>query len=685
MENSEKAGLVAKEQPLILVVDDEPLILNMAKDILRLEGYQVVTAGNGQEALQALQTHSFDLVLTDMMMPDMTGMELVQHLRVHHPGTLAIVFTGYANYQDAVDAVKLGAFDYLPKPVQPEILRHAIKRVLEFQRLIRAQKDLETVFQGAEALGWQALELVSTTPEASILAALRERTLRETDLQEMGRQILAAAQELIQVTNSSVFLYNAVRGEFSGLAALGPEAEAKEGMQIAVQGIMGYVAGHRRPLLVPDLNRDQQFALLARRTPYQTNSFMIIPLTGYKFWGVINLADRQDGLPFGARDLFLGWLLGRLLVEMLETRELGEEEAEPVLGLPWISEELPMGVAFLDENLTIIQSNSALMRLVGSEDESLNGREVFGLLGISADDQEKLTAASRLALSTRESKEFFSIKTVPRENAVRYLRVRLVPLPGNQGAARGLLLVDDATELETLKQRLHLYEHLAVMGKLTLCVAHELNNPLDGNRRYLSLALIKKENAQEVERYLGEVQKGLQKMSMSIKSLMFSANPQKAPTRASDNLNNLIQDAVKIMMFQASDQRVQVAFHPPAEFSHLMVEADLYYVFVNLIKNALQAMPQGGNLEVQGRIDGRQVEICFTDTGPGMTTEEQDKIFEPFYSSKQGIQGLGLGLPICQKILDRYRGRLIVESCPGAGTKMRVLLPHAEAGGSDGQ
>ena len=80
------------------------------------------------------------------------------------------------------------------------------------------------------------------------------------------------------------------------------------------------------------------------------------------------------------------------------------------------------------------------------------------------------------------------------------------------------------------------------------------------------------------------------------------------------------------------------------------------------------------------------MEIDFEDTGPGLSPEDQDKIFEPFYSTKQGIQGLGLGLPICQKILDRYGGRLVVESRPGMGTKMRVILPHRESGGTaDGQ
>jgi signal transduction histidine kinase len=224
----------------------------------------------------------------------------------------------------------------------------------------------------------------------------------------------------------------------------------------------------------------------------------------------------------------------------------------------------------------------------------LTGQELFSHLGLTPQDQEKLEKAFRQVLADQEPQEFSPLKTVPQEKTVRFLGVKMVPWTTGRQARRALLLVEDVSEVERLKQRLNLYEHLAIMGKLALCVAHELNNPLDGIRRYLSLALMRKEDHQEVERYLTEAQKGLQKMSLSIKSLMFSANPFKAPPRVTDSLHNLLQDAIRIMMFQASDQRVQVAFHPASEFQTITTEADLYYVFINIIKNALQAMPQGG-------------------------------------------------------------------------------------------
>lgn len=671
-------------QSLILVVDDDPSFLEVVKDILNAAGYLVDTVLHGREALERLQAHPYDLVLTDMVMPEMGGMELVQYLRLHYPETLIIVLTGFASYQEAVAAVKLGAFDYLTKPLEPEVLRLAIARALEYQRLCRSQRDLEVVFQGAEALGWQALELALTSPEAALLRTLREKIWPQEDLKEVGRGLLEAARDLVQATRSSIFLLDASLGQFSGLAALGPQAEARTGtVRLDTPGIMSHMATARHPLLVPDLNRDSRFPLLPRHATYRTPSFMVIPLTGYKFWGVINLADREDGQPFAPRDLFLGWLLGRLLVELLESREPPEELFPSPALASWAQKEIPLGLAILDQNLRVIQSNPALKRLASFKGKSLVGQQLFSRLGLSPRDRETLEEAFREVLSKQEPREFSSLKTSPGEKIVRFLGVKMVPLPSSPEAPQALLLVEDVSEREQLKQRLHLYEHLAIMGKLTLCVAHELNNPLDGMKRYLSLALMKKDDPGEVERYLMEAQKGLQKMSLNLKSLMFSVNPRNAPPRPTDNVLNLLQDAVRIMMFQASDQRVQVSFHPPPEFQKVMAEADLYHVFINVIKNALEAMPQGGHLRIDGQVQGGQVEITFEDSGAGLSLEELAQIFQPFYSTKERTQGLGLGLSICKKILERYGGHLTVASQPGQGTEVSVTLPYPEPGRRD--
>ena len=667
-----------RETPLILVVDDDPGILELVRDILS-PSYQVITAGSVREAQEYLRDQSCDLVLTDMVMPEEGGLELLKYLSLHHADIPVIVFTGYANFQDAVHAVKLGAFDYLTKPIQIEILQHAIARALEFRRLHSQQKDLEAVFRGAETLGWQALDLISGTQEAALLSSLRESWADAASMNEVGQRFLEGLENLLGATRTSIFLYDGERDNFSALVARGPEAKARLAATVpAKNSLMGHVAGLRRPLLVMDLDLDHRVALLTRRFDYRTKSFMIIPLVGSKFWGVLNLTDRKNDVPFTPRDLFLAWLFGHLLVEALEAKGVAPEPepAPPFSSL--LEEHFPQGVALVDQDLRIIQANSALVKLLRTKGK-LVGQELPSLLGLGPEERENLKNVLAWVIEHQESRELPTLKCFLEEGKTHFLGVNFIPSLHPQDSTHGIVVVEDLSELEKLKQRLHLYEHLAIMGKLSLCVAHELNNPLDGVHRFLTLAQKKKDNPQEVERYLNEAQKGLHKMSMTIRSLLSSANPLKAPPKT-DNLLNLLQEAAKIMMFQASDQRVQVSLHAPKGLQQVPVEGDLYHVFINIIKNALQAMPQGGKLKVDGIEGPEDITLHFQDSGAGLTHKELGQIFQPFYSTKEGTQGLGLGLPICRKILERYNGQLIVESQPGKGTRVTILLPKSGLG-----
>jgi signal transduction histidine kinase/CheY-like chemotaxis protein len=667
-----------REAAHILVVDDDPGILDLTRDILATS-YRVTTASSVREAQEHLRAEAFDLVLTDMIMPEAGGMELLKYLRLHHSDIPVLVFTGYANFQDAVNAVKLGAFDYLTKPIQIEILQHAIARALKFRLLTSQQKDLEVIFHGAEALGWQALDLITGTEEAALLTSLRASWDDAGTLTEVAQHFLDGIEKLLGATRTSIFLYDHDRDNFSGLAAKGSDANARMTATVpANNSLMGFVANQRRPLLVADLELDQRVALWIRRFSYLTKSFMIIPLIGSKFWGVLNLTDREENLPFTPRDPFLGWLSGRLLVEALEASESGAQEEPSSTFGPLLQEHFSQGMALVNQDLRVIQANSALQRLLRQKGD-LVGQEISSLLGLAAGERESLKNVLAWVLEHQEARELPTLKCSLEEGKTHFLGVRLIPSLHLQNATQGIIVVEDLSEMEKLKQRLHLYEHLAIMGKLSLCVAHELNNPLDGVYRYLSLAQRKKDNPQEVERYLGEAQKGLQKMSMTIRSLLSSANPLKAPP-TTDNLQSLLQDAVKIMMFQASDQRVRVSLHTPREFLQVPVDGDLYHVFVNIIKNALQAMPHGGKLNVDGEVSARDIAIHFQDSGPGLSAEELGQIFQPFYSTKDGTQGLGLGLPICRKILERYAGQLMVESQPGQGTRVSILLPKKVLG-----
>jgi DNA-binding NtrC family response regulator len=119
----------------ILVVDDEELNRDLLQQILGREGYQVAIAANGQEALALLRQETFHVVLTDLKMPGMTGVEVIRELKTLAPSTIGIIHTAYGSVETAVEAMKAGAYDYVTKPVRRDELLVVIQRALEFQRL----------------------------------------------------------------------------------------------------------------------------------------------------------------------------------------------------------------------------------------------------------------------------------------------------------------------------------------------------------------------------------------------------------------------------------------------------------------------------------------------------------------------------------------------------------------------
>jgi two-component system response regulator HydG len=119
----------------ILVVDDDLSLLQSLQEILAAEGYEVTPAGNGEEALLLLKEQAFDLVLSDLAMPGLDGMELLNYLQREQPGCPCIIITGYGTITNAVSAMRQGAYDYFTKPVDPTELRLVVARALEHRRL----------------------------------------------------------------------------------------------------------------------------------------------------------------------------------------------------------------------------------------------------------------------------------------------------------------------------------------------------------------------------------------------------------------------------------------------------------------------------------------------------------------------------------------------------------------------
>ncbi len=143
------------ERPRVLVVDDEPFIRDMLADFLGLEGFEVQTADDGQSALEHIQRESYDLVLSDLKMPRMGGIELLESLTRIAPNTVAIIMTGFGTVETAIDAMKRGAYDYILKPFRVDEVMLVVKRGLERRRLAAENlrlKEAVSLYSVSEAI-----------------------------------------------------------------------------------------------------------------------------------------------------------------------------------------------------------------------------------------------------------------------------------------------------------------------------------------------------------------------------------------------------------------------------------------------------------------------------------------------------------------------------------------------------
>ena len=218
-------------------------------------------------------------------------------------------------------------------------------------------------------------------------------------------------------------------------------------------------------------------------------------------------------------------------------------------------------------------------------------------------------------------------------------------------------------------------ERLAIIGKHAAEVAHELNNPLDGILRYINLTIrsIEQENVGKSKEYLAQCRQGLMRMIQIVSELLEFSRSNYSPQDEHIKIEQIIEDAVKTMDAKADSSNVRIFrnYHPD---SPLIKSGNLFAVFCNLIKNAIDAMPNGGRLNISTRLtEDNCAAIEFCDTGAGFPPEDAEAIFEPFYTTKD--KGTGLGLAICRDIIKEYNGRITAENAPQQGSVFTVYLP----------
>ena len=330
------------------------------------------------------------------------------------------------------------------------------------------------------------------------------------------------------------------------------------------------------------------------------------------------------------------------------------------------------GVLVVDSAGNTVYANEAVARLTGFDGAKAKGRPVRHLLPDW--DWDNLLAPSG------EGKGW--TRQASCELEVTYPEHRILEIQSSPSANGTVLLVRDVTLARAREESARETSRTDAVRDLAAGVAHEIGNPL--NAISLNLQLLAREFRREPDedrraRLLHDIatsQNEVKRLEGIIKGFLSALRPAKL-NLVPGSLVDPLTDTLDALKAQFEDRRIQTQLNLPSALPTVLVDrAQMEQVFFNLIKNALEAMKDGGDLDIEVGADDRDVHVVIRDNGSGMDAATLAHIFEPYQTSKE--QGSGLGLILSRRIVHAHGGEIDVESKPGAGTAFTVRIPRLE-------
>lgn len=319
--------------------------------------------------------------------------------------------------------------------------------------------------------------------------------------------------------------------------------------------------------------------------------------------------------------------------------------------------------------------NQAMLDLTGYKPEEVIGHNYIERT--HAEDREM--RRERFAAVLRGEAQSFESRYMGSDGSVRHALVNSAPIIVD-GSVTGVLgIARDVTELKQERERAGRADKLRALGQLASGVAHDFNNSLAAilGRAQLMLRQVQDE---ALLRNLGIIITAAEDAASTVRRIQTFARKSQIKEFELLDVGVLLHDAFEITRTRwqnearAAGIMIDVELNSENELFTHGNASELREVFVNLIVNAVDAMPQGGRLSISADRAGERLELRFADSGTGMADDVRERIFEPFYTTK-GVQGTGLGLAVSYGIIERHEGTISVESKLGEGTTLVIQLP----------
>lgn len=648
----------------LLVVDDEIDTLTPLCDLLSEWGYEVEGFTSGKDALEAFKEQTFDLLLTDLVMSEMDGIELLQTALEIDPNLVGIIITGKGTIQTVVEAMKVGAFDYVLKPLDWKMLRLVLSRAIEVRRLRMENLQLSETMEIYELC--QAIAFTQ-------------------DLNTILNKVADTAIQQLKANEASIMLLTPEGNELYIVVVRGENRESLLWKHVPIeQGIAGWVARYHEPLTLNGMVADHRFKPIKPRAGIRSAISMPL-LVGGKILGVLNVNSAKQRRPFTLGQVKALSILASHAASVLESAQLYTQVREAGKKYRTLFEESRDTVYITTREGKFIDINHAGLDIFGYTKEEmteLKAKELY----VDPAERDRFQQEIEQKGSVRDYEVKFHKKDGTEMDCLLTSTLRLADdgnILGYQGIIHDITerkraeeeLKKAYIEVRETQEELIRLEKLAALGRFSSGIAHEIRNPLANISAAAQFCLAKYKLDGEFKKHLRLILRNSKNANKIIEELLDLSKPVEFSFELDDvgKLINRICGQVKTRCYKQSVRLYKSCSNELPEI--LIAEKQLERVFLNFILNAIDAMPDGGSLTISAYpvSQNNEVVVSFLDTGCGIPQENLDKVFEPFFTTKD--DGVGLGLSLAHQIINFHKGKINIESEVGKGTNVVVSLP----------
>lgn len=675
----------------VLVVDDDRFFRQMVGEMLTEHGMTVLHAKDGAEGLTMAAAHRPDLMLLDVVMPGIDGLEACRRLR-NDPLLAAlpvILMTSRVELDHLLNPFQIGADDYVAKPFQPHELVGRICGTLAKKQAIAS---LEKKARTSQALLEITESVSSSESTVEILRCIVNRIATEID--DVYRCSIALIQEDEEVG------YVLASSDDPSLSGLRIELERyPEIRQVVRTG---------KPILIEDVGRDPLLDEVRQHLDTDKfNAIMVLPVTAEgRVIGamVVRLARSRPQLC--PNEVEFCQLVANVVAPALRSaqhirssrqesdllkrvNQSLEEELQAKHVYEMLFENASEGLAAFNARGEVLLVNRRALDIIGRRHGEVLRRPLTDFLDLRA---RRIVARARREHASSGSVVLFDLPFNGADGEQRILSTSLTAQPVTEDL--WVVAVRDVTERRRVEDELQQtrYELEAANERLTRldrsradflnAVAHDLRIPAAVIAGYCELLQEGGESLSAEQRdYLQATVDSCQRLGDLVDSLLDLARLEAGKLvmeMAPVDLAALCREVQRDFLPLARAQQLSLELAAPQS---LAIDGDadyLHRVLSNLLSNALKFTPSGGRIALALHDAGTAVEVSVSDSGIGIPLDRQGELFSDFTQLGRGDakRGSGLGLAICRRIVEAHCGRIWVESAPGAGSRFVFTLPH---------